>query len=317
MTDTEDWTEDQALASEISWRDINAEYSNDKQWYHYTDINGLKGILDSGEIWLTHMAYLNDSQEFEYGIGVICDIIESQADWFNQNPEKTTSPESVEFVADLYRAIAAGLATNAGSLKNTHAPFIACLSRSRDQLSQWRGYANGGYAIAFEPELLESSLQLVTESGAATPGDENPHVVKAIYLGHLVGERVDQMVQDRMKDTIEAIKAQDNSKADEAAGKFTDSVIEAVSTLKHRKFYEEHEYRIISRCRESFFTPGSLGLIPRAKVSYDKKAVQEVIVGPGAFAELRKASLERYFASGKDAFGDVTVNQSEIPYREL
>ncbi|MEU6190491.1 hypothetical protein [Nocardia sp. NPDC047038] len=71
MTDTEDWSEDQALASDISWRDINAEYSNDKQLYHYTDINGLKGILDSGEIWLTHMAYLNDSQEFEYGIGVM------------------------------------------------------------------------------------------------------------------------------------------------------------------------------------------------------------------------------------------------------
>ncbi|MEU6190490.1 DUF2971 domain-containing protein [Nocardia sp. NPDC047038] len=246
-----------------------------------------------------------------------CDIIKSQADWFNQNPEKTTSPESVEFVADLYRAIAAGLATDASSLKNTRAPFVACLSRSRDQLSQWRGYANGGYALGFEPELLESSLQLVTEDGVATPGEGDPYVAKAIYLSHLVGERVDQMVQDRMNDTIEAIKAQDSAKKDKAAGKFTDSVIEIVSTLKHMKFYEEHEYRIVSRCRESFFTPGSLGLIPRAKASYNKKAVQEVIVGPGAFAELRKASLERYFSSKKGDFGAVAVSQSAIPYREL
>ncbi|OXR40154.1 hypothetical protein B7C42_07778 [Nocardia cerradoensis] len=317
MTDADSWNEEQALASQISWRDLNAEYSNDQQWYHYTDIYGLQGILDSGEIWLTHMAYLNDSQEFEYGIGVICDVIKYQADWFKQNPEKTTRPESVEFVAELYHTMASGLARNAGFLKNAHAPFIACLSRSRDQLSQWRGYANGGYAIAFDSKLLKDSFAIVDESGATIPGHEKPRVAKASYLNYPVEEQVGKIVQARITDTSEAITAKDDAKAEEAAQAFTDSVIEIVSTLKHQKFFEEHEYRIISRCRESFFTPSSLGLIPRAKTSYDKKAVREVIVGPGAFAELRKASLERYFEERRDHFGDVAVTQSEIPYREV
>ncbi|WP_433627114.1 DUF2971 domain-containing protein [Nocardia sp. CA-120079] len=317
MTDADSWPEDLALASNISWRALNAKYSDDQQWYHYTDIYGLKGILDSGEIWLTHMAYLNDSQEFEYGIGVICEMIESQADWFNENPDKTTNPESVEFISELYRAMASGLASNADFLKNAHAPFIACLSRSRDQLSQWRGYANGGYAIAFDPELLRDSFAIIDETGAAIPGHEKPQVAEAIYLRNTVTERVDKIVQARVTDTAEAVKAKDDAKQEEAARKFTDSIIELVSILKHQKFFEEHEYRIVSRCRESFFTPSGLGLIPRAKTSYDRKAVQEVIVGPGAFGELRKASLERYFAERKDDFGDVTVTHSEIPYREV
>ncbi len=294
-------------------RDLNAEYSDDKQWYHYTDICGLKGILDSGQIWLTHMAYLNDSREFAYGIDVICNMITAQADWLIQNPEKTTNPEDVELVADMYRAMASGLAANEDSLKNAYAPFIACLSRSRDQLSQWRGYANGGYAIGFDPELLAASIVIVDENGVEIPDLEKPQVDKAIYLDYLMTDRIDQMVRDRMNDTMEAITTKDDAKAEEAARKFTNSVVEIVSIIKHWKFFEEHEYCIISRCRESFSTPSKLGLTPRARVSYDKKAVSEVLVGPGVFSDLRKASLERYLSDRRDDFGDVTVTPSEIP----
>ena len=43
--------------------------------YHYTTIGGLQGILDSGCLYGTHVAFMNDSKEFDYGIGVICDLI--------------------------------------------------------------------------------------------------------------------------------------------------------------------------------------------------------------------------------------------------
>ncbi len=31
--------------------------------YHYTDINGLLGMISTGKIWATHSARLNDSSE--------------------------------------------------------------------------------------------------------------------------------------------------------------------------------------------------------------------------------------------------------------
>jgi hypothetical protein len=34
--------------------------------FHYTNAEGLKGILQSGKIWATDVRYLNDAQEVEY-----------------------------------------------------------------------------------------------------------------------------------------------------------------------------------------------------------------------------------------------------------
>ena len=31
--------------------------------YHYTSVNGLRGIIDSGNIWATHLGFLNDLSE--------------------------------------------------------------------------------------------------------------------------------------------------------------------------------------------------------------------------------------------------------------
>ena len=30
--------------------------------YHYTDLNGLKGIVDNHDLWLTHSRYSNDDE---------------------------------------------------------------------------------------------------------------------------------------------------------------------------------------------------------------------------------------------------------------
>ncbi|MDP3013182.1 MAG: hypothetical protein Q8M92_02985, partial [Candidatus Subteraquimicrobiales bacterium] len=44
--------------------------------YHYTDINGLLGIIDSGCIWATHVSRLNDSSEYHHGIKVVRDFVQ-------------------------------------------------------------------------------------------------------------------------------------------------------------------------------------------------------------------------------------------------
>ena len=35
--------------------------------YHYTDLNGLIGIMEKHDLWLTHSRYSNDEQELELG----------------------------------------------------------------------------------------------------------------------------------------------------------------------------------------------------------------------------------------------------------
>lgn len=35
--------------------------------YHYTDLNGLKGIIESNSLWATNFRFLNDAAELDHG----------------------------------------------------------------------------------------------------------------------------------------------------------------------------------------------------------------------------------------------------------
>ena len=47
--------------------------------YHYTDAQGFKGIVESYELWATHIQYLNDTQEYLYAVDVAKRVILTQA----------------------------------------------------------------------------------------------------------------------------------------------------------------------------------------------------------------------------------------------
>ena len=60
--------------------------------YHYTDINALKSILTTQKLWMTSHRFLNDTQEFEEGFGLLKKSIDA---FMMQN--KTHLKESLEF----------------------------------------------------------------------------------------------------------------------------------------------------------------------------------------------------------------------------
>jgi hypothetical protein len=43
--------------------------------YHYTDDNGLKGIIESGTLWCSDVFYLNDPSELRYGVSIATDMV--------------------------------------------------------------------------------------------------------------------------------------------------------------------------------------------------------------------------------------------------
>ena len=46
--------------------------------YHYTDVHGFKGIVESRELWATHIQYLNDAQGFDYATDLAKQVVEEQ-----------------------------------------------------------------------------------------------------------------------------------------------------------------------------------------------------------------------------------------------
>ena len=105
--------------------------------YHYTDIHGLKGIIDTGEIWLTDYQYMNDSKEIIHGLNSAKKIFKA----LREKPEHSGK----ENLFNIWE-----FALNSGPPGRI---CISCFSLDQgDSLSQWRGYGkkNAGLSIGFK-----------------------------------------------------------------------------------------------------------------------------------------------------------------------
>jgi hypothetical protein len=94
--------------------------------YHYTDDRGLRGILESGCLWLTDIFSLNDPSEVRHGLSRAQRIL---------NQKAATGPEESRVFARLFASLDKGIRRSAHY-------FICSLSEHRDDLGQWRAYAD-------------------------------------------------------------------------------------------------------------------------------------------------------------------------------
>src|SRR3954462_14742596 len=90
-------------------------------FYHYTTVQGFKGIIEGKTIWLTDARSFNDYMEHNW--------VKEKYDY------KIDFPRSQE-TSDFHDALAAEKANY-----REHLAFIACFSTKGDLLSQWRAYA--------------------------------------------------------------------------------------------------------------------------------------------------------------------------------
>lgn len=299
--------------------------------YHYTTPGGLLGILDSSQLWATHPAYLNDSQELEYGLNTLSQFTGEYIEKLSQKEKEAPAGERV--YSAQRRAMAIGAqsiifndAKFAKFLKHDAAPFISCLSRARDQLSQWRGYSRGGgYAIKFDSALLESSLRRVNKKGKIDDSGR-PFLVQVSYdanwLKNVMGSSLDEFCEsgakllpvDKLPMTVEDFDLELFSKL---INDLMTTVLLIASRAKNNNFEEEREFRIYDSVEETFCTPSTIGLIPRTAFHFDSRAVQEILVGPGEFSDVKKLSIERYLRRNAKRYPNVEVTLSEVPYRDI
>ncbi|MEA3381268.1 MAG: DUF2971 domain-containing protein [Pseudomonadota bacterium] len=107
--------------------------------FHYTSVDGLKGILDNESLWTTQIQYMNDSKEFSHAVDFALQII-------NRKKEQID--------VDLMKYFEAMEQTLKSS--NGARTFIFSMTENPDQLSQWRGYCGlGGYSVGFNRSFLE------------------------------------------------------------------------------------------------------------------------------------------------------------------
>ena len=279
--------------------------------YHYTDSRGLHGILESNALWATHAAYLNDSQEFIYGMQMIGKEL---AEWIKRVPDEAKQgwnrpipfpgiviPGLIKTAATV---IAAHLQQRTKFLRQNLGPFVTCLSEMGDQLSQWRGYGGGGgYAIRFDAQALRESVQRNSvPSDQRLPGMTPGQVpVGARRFVKMVYEPEVQtpLLRSKLIEFIQAVGGALGTeklppdvveqRRNEIVEPFLGWLLGLAIRFKHPGFKEEKEYRIVTPSPPEFFCPQVTGLVPESSV---------------------RAYLQRH----QDRYPNVTVHRSETPF---
>lgn len=118
--------------------------------YHYTNWQGLLGVLSSRQMWVSDSQFLNDPQELRYAIEAICQSLEDRRESFE-------SVGRAAAVHDLVRALK-GRCSEHGVFNAVREdiPFIASFCDNGDLLSMWRGYASGGGLAVLPREVVNT-----------------------------------------------------------------------------------------------------------------------------------------------------------------
>ena len=116
--------------------------------FHYTSLEGLKGILDSKEFWVTEYHYLNDMEEFEYVDNLLREVLKEE---FDTSEKYYILLEAVEKYLKESRELCA---------HPEDSYYVVSFSKDSDNLTLWAEFANYGCNFEANPYTLFDDAQV-------------------------------------------------------------------------------------------------------------------------------------------------------------
>jgi hypothetical protein len=276
--------------------------------FHYTDDVGLRGILETGTLWLNDIFHLNDPSELRYGCNPYSD-------------DFMTAAETEERLA--MQEFAGNLAGKLqGDVPQIANMFSLSFSEAGNDLAQWRAYADNGrgYAVGFDAHVLEQAF------GRARLG----YMTFPVRYTESELRRMHRQIIDEARPLITIHRGKEMTS--EAEIEYLNTLLNIVAWqvlrvavfFKHPAYCNEQEYRFLELCET--------GAVPDIKYrarrytlirykAFDWRSVapdslKQIVIGP-ASADSEKAwqfaneCLRLYHA------GAVEISRSRIPYRAV
>jgi hypothetical protein len=308
--------------------------------WHYTDAEGLKGILSNQTLWATDYRYLNDSSEFIYSKSVLLSKvlgINFRKTVFhevenNGKIENSGKKGPQEIIEDLFGKILnfpiipyvlsfckMPIIYDSKLLNQFHsASGNNGFLKENGLLSQWRGYGkDGGYAVIFDSKKLIERF----EAEGRTPQE--------VYTSGDVSYRTDKLSGD-METHFNTVKefvcethkchSSDQAPPGEDAIPY-DSLFHCMLFLKHKGFEEEIEYRfciamLSNELRQNRIKIRNKGgtIVPYIELFEKPKTlpIKGICIGPHHDKELRAKSIKAYLDNA--GLVNIEVFCSGIPY---
>jgi hypothetical protein len=274
--------------------------------YHYTNDVGLRGILETGKLWLNDIFDLNDPSELKHGLSLALNLMAA-----DNSPEiKMVGRNLKEFLERVGLPILGHY-------------FICSFSARGDDLGQWRAYADNGrgYALGFDARVLEDAIG--KEAGAPIL-KSFPVTYKDPQLVEIYRELIKNMGH------VTALPRQnmgETATREYWAELFTLLVVHALHAglhFKHEAYSNEEEYRFL----QVFPTNVTVSELKRRVRRYSlvkyrefdwKKfapaALKKIIVGPAADDEKATGFAEDCLKEFQ--IEQVDLAHSEIPYKAV
>ena len=212
--------------------------------FHYTTVEGLKGIIESNTLWATSAYHLNDSSEIEYGCKLVSDTIN---EWLianhQQQPNGLTLPLLVlKHLRTFFEDPVSRVSRHVGI-------YVSCFCENGNLLSQWRAYGQaGGYSIG----LLSSELELAM----CAPGFFATRLLKVNYDRkqqyariHSVLRDFIEVVEDQTLYTIPNERPALLEFLSQLETYLLELVMDEIVAFKNPAFEQEREWRIVARPR--------------------------------------------------------------------
>jgi len=206
--------------------------------YHYTNSQGLIGILKDKDIWASNVCFLNDSKELIHGRNKIADVLTGALKGRSKGPV-------FKFLNDCLERLKAG--------EMEEDVYAACFCTEGDVLSQWRAYGSmgDGYSLGLCGRTLKT---LHKRTGFRC------RLRKVIYCPVEQSELVRQTVCNICNLLEEACDSAGEQALDQLMGGargIVDNLLkEYLYCFKHPAFREEKEWRLVHICPAKVYNRG-------------------------------------------------------------
>jgi len=269
---------------------------------HYTNTQGLLGIIQSKTLRATNIKFLNDEHEFIHALELIRRLIT------DIDPSRAAPHEMIfnEFREKIISKVTLLDQATSESI------FTLSFSQKTDLLSQWRGYCpnNDGYCLEIDTDKIKIS--------ALAKFDEC-HFFQCIYDNE---KKKDQLRNILNKYWLQYRDGNDTQKGT-AVEDLRREILLLASHFKHPAFEEESEHRVVIFLNfmpdtNVKFRQGRFSIIPFIEIDIEHADITKIIIGPTIRKDLAERGLRCFLETTLELpypMIPITIEKSEIPYR--
>jgi len=273
---------------------IESTAKPNKDVYHYTDKEGLKGILTKKALWLTNYIHLNDSSEILYGLDYVRSYV-------------SKGLPKCRFSKKLFSNAKQILEKNANV-------FVTSFCCESDYLPAWQTYAvdGKGFSVGFKSSFF---------IGATSKTGDQPDFgrSKVIYLCGEEKDKLDEKLLKPLVNIIKLIKKESHPrKRERYQAEIFSNIMLALYVIKHPAYKGELEHRIYSfagknDANQNFYVPDSSKY--RRYFSFETNCISEIWVGPQENFEQAENNILKILDENNYDRDAIKILPSTIPYK--